>query len=63
MTDTALVGGICVDIKKSMSRFADAYTVLAANAQATKIVRSLVEQRDRCHGQAVSGPMQVTAQT
>ncbi|MCF7506098.1 hypothetical protein [Vibrio sp. L3-7] len=25
MTDTALVGGICVDIKKSMSRFADAY--------------------------------------
>lgn len=25
MTDTALVGGICVDIRKSMSRFADAY--------------------------------------
>ncbi|MEZ8582924.1 hypothetical protein AB6D24_24460, partial [Vibrio splendidus] len=26
MTDTALVGGICVDIRKSMSRFVDAYT-------------------------------------
>ena len=25
MTDTALVGGICVEIRKSMSRFADAY--------------------------------------
>ncbi|MEZ8311825.1 hypothetical protein AB6C94_24450, partial [Vibrio splendidus] len=25
MTDTALVGGICVDIRKSMSRFVDAY--------------------------------------
>ena len=25
MTDTALVGGIFVDIRKSMSRFADAY--------------------------------------
>ena len=25
MTDAALVGGICVDAKKSMSRFTDAY--------------------------------------
>lgn len=25
MTDTALVGGICVDIRKSISRFVDAY--------------------------------------
>ncbi|MEZ8226675.1 hypothetical protein [Vibrio splendidus] len=25
MTDTALVGRICVDIRKSMSRFVDAY--------------------------------------
>ncbi|NAZ71335.1 hypothetical protein GL180_16065 [Vibrio toranzoniae] len=27
MTDTALVGGICVDIRKSMSRFVDAYRI------------------------------------
>ncbi|WP_208600114.1 hypothetical protein, partial [Vibrio toranzoniae] len=27
MTDTALVGGICVDIRKSMSRFVDAYVI------------------------------------
>ncbi len=29
MTDTALVGGTCVDIRKSMSRFVDAYGVVA----------------------------------
>ncbi|CDT28869.1 hypothetical protein VCR20J5_20047 [Vibrio crassostreae] len=28
MTDTALVGGICVDIRKSMSRFVDAYHLI-----------------------------------
>ncbi len=27
MTDTALVGGTCVDIRKSMSRFVDAYSI------------------------------------
>ncbi|MEZ9423743.1 hypothetical protein AB4186_09910 [Vibrio lentus] len=31
MTDTALVGGICVDIRKSMSRFADAYDTIKFN--------------------------------
>jgi len=32
MTDTALVGGICVDIRKSMSRFVDAYRVTKENS-------------------------------
>ena len=31
MTDTALVGGICVDIRKSMSRFVDAYDEIGSS--------------------------------
>ncbi|MDH5924340.1 hypothetical protein L8R85_25410 [Vibrio splendidus] len=43
MTDTALVGGICVDIRKSMSRFADAYGIhdFTDDTLLTNIERSL----------------------
>ncbi|MEZ8704578.1 hypothetical protein AB6D74_22350 [Vibrio cyclitrophicus] len=43
MTDTALVGGICVDIKKSMSRFANAYLLpnISQNDHSTPKVGSI----------------------
>uniref|UniRef100_UPI002622860C hypothetical protein n=1 Tax=uncultured Vibrio sp. TaxID=114054 RepID=UPI002622860C len=40
MTDTALVGGICVDIRKSMSRFVDAYNFIMPIEMLKQMIRS-----------------------
>ena len=43
MTDTALVGGICVDIRKSMSRFVDAYSEFVV-VEKTPMINTKTEQ-------------------
>lgn len=40
MTDTALVGGICVDIRKSMSRFVDAYSGVITDISKKKLPKA-----------------------